>query len=101
MGVRVSMFEKHWVIVAGVAFAFLVVGLACNSDTQKIREANEAARITPTPIENESQSTSIQEPTKTPAVISLTPLRAEIGTMDVEVGDCIDSNLPSGGVNLN
>ena len=61
MGIRVIGFEKRWMIVAGVAFAFLVVGLACNSDAQKIREDNEAARITPTLIENESQPTSIRQ----------------------------------------
>ena len=68
----------------GIAFVALTVFLTtagCASDAENIRATNEAARTPPA--------------TSTPRRTS-TPLSAEIGSTEIQDGDCINSRIPEG-----
>ena len=57
----------------------------CQSDADRIREMNETERT------RAQTPSSARTPTPTP-----TPLTAEIGVLEIEVGDCLNSTLPGG-----
>ena len=64
-----------WAAMGLVALTLFLATVDCSSDADNIRATNEAARTTP--------ATS-------------TPLSAEIGSTEIQHGDCITSGLPEG-----
>ena len=64
-----------WGAMSLVALTLFLAIIGCTSDADNIRASNEAARTPP--------ATS-------------TPLSAEIGTTEIQDGDCINSTLPEG-----
>ena len=85
-------------IVLAVAATAAIALIGCQSDAVRIREQNRtdaaAATATAAPTATATPQptpTATQQPTAT-----ATPLRARIGVLDIEEGDCLDSQIPEG-----
>ncbi len=70
--------SNNRLLVAAIAFTFIFALAACESDADRIRSINEADR------------TQTASGTSTPTP---TPLSAEIASVDIQDGDCIDSTI--------
>ena len=98
----ISLFRILWFLLP----ILIVLFIGCTSDTQRIREANEAARVSQTKAAAGITPTIILTPTSigSPAVgsglptaeASPTPLVTDINVLDVREGDCINSRLTEG-----
>ena len=75
-------------IMGAIALIVMLTFVACTSDAQRIREANEAARLTQTETPSDSESTRLSTPT---------PRSGDISIFDIRDGDCLVTTLPDVG----
>jgi len=87
METRMPSLKTCGSIIGATTLIVLLILVACTSDAQRVRETNEAARVSQTLAPFDTPSTSLPGPTL---------ISAEIEAVDVQEGDCIDSSIPSG-----
>ena len=77
-------------IMGAIALIVLLTLVACTSDAERIREANEVAQLAQTKTPSNAESTS-DTPLSTP-----TPLSADISIFDIRDGDCLEYSFSEG-----
>lgn len=96
--VQLVLLGSMWLMLRRTPWLFLsialIVALGCQSDAQRIREANEDARARQTEAASAGALTVIAPAPTVEA--GAKPLTANINVADVRNGDCIISRLPAG-----
>ena len=81
---------KPGLALVAIALILLLTLFACTSDTQRIRETNEAAYTSQ--ATNPSNAGPLGTPLSTPP-----KLEADISIFDVRAGDCVEDTFPESG----